>query len=175
MGFSPLSGLVMATRPGDLDPGLMIWLLRERGMSVDEVERMLYHDAGLKGVSGLSGDMRVLLASEDARAAEAVGLFVHSVVTEIGRLTAALGGLDALIFTAGIGEHSPAVRDAVCGRLGWLGLRIDAAANAANACLIGAEGSSVAVMVVPTDEEMMVARHTAQLVLGRPEKRESTA
>ncbi len=175
MGFSPLSGLVMATRPGDLDPGLMIWLLRERGMKVDEVEHMLYHDAGLKGVSGISGDMRELLGSEDPCAAEAIGLFVYSVVSEIGRLTAALGGLDALVFTAGVGEHAPAIRHAVCERLAWLGLHLDAGANEANFARIAAPHSKVAVLVVPTDEETMVARHTVRLALARTGRRmEST-
>ena len=106
MGFSPLSGLVMATRPGDLDPGLMIWLIRERGMTVEQVEQMLYEGSGLKGVSGLSGDMRDLLASSEPQAREAVELFVYRISIELGALCAALGGLDALVFTAGIGEHA---------------------------------------------------------------------
>jgi len=167
MGFSPLSGLVMATRPGELDAGLMIWLLRERGMSVDQVERMLYHDAGLKGVSGLSGDMRVLLASDDPRAREAVDLFTYSVATEIGRLVAALGGLDALVFTAGVGEHAPAIRSAVCERLQWLGLRLDPARNGGKAGRISAPDSAASIWVEPTDEERMVALHTAQVAFGR--------
>ena len=172
MGFSPLSGLVMATRPGDLDPGLMIWLLRERGMSVDEVEHMLYRDAGLKGVSGIGGEMRALLASDDPRAKEAVGLFVYSVVTEIGRLAAALGGLDAIVFTAGIGENAPQIRQAVCDRLHWLGLRLDPDRNRANARRISGTDSRVAVWVVPTDEELMVASHAVRLALTQADAKE---
>jgi len=174
MGFSPLSGLVMATRPGDLDPGLMIWLMRERGMTVDEVEHMLYHDAGLKGVSGISGDMRELLGSTDPHAAEAIALFVHSVVTETGRLTAALGGLDALAFTAGIGQHAPEIRAAVCEKLAWLGLRLDPGENSSNARKISRSDSAVTVLTVPTDEELMVARHTVALVSERSRTEEAT-
>lgn len=166
MGFSPLSGLVMATRPGEVDAGLMIWLLRERGMSVDEIESMLYRESGLKGVSGISGDMRTLQESTDPRAADAIELFVHNVVSEIGRLTAALGGLDALVFTAGIGENSPAIRAAICAGCGWLGADLDESGNRANASRISGMGSAIAVLIVPTDEERMVALHTAQVVLG---------
>jgi acetate kinase len=165
MGFSPLSGLVMGTRPGDLDPGLVIWLMRERGMSVDEIESMLYHDAGLKGVSGLSNDMRDLLASFDSRAAEAVDLFVYKITIEIGALTAALGGLDALVFTAGIGEHAPEIRRRICTDCGWTGMRISEPANETGATRISTGDSAVTVLVVPTDEERMVARHTADLIL----------
>ncbi|WP_062011855.1 acetate/propionate family kinase [Aureimonas sp. AU4] len=166
MGFSPLSGLVMATRPGDLDPGLVIWLLRERGLSLAEVEHLLYHDCGLKGVSGSSGDMRVLLASDDARAREAVALFVQTVAGEIGRLGAALGGLDALVFTAGIGEHAPAIREAVCRRSEWLGVRLDEERNRAGQGRISRSASPVSVFVVPTDEERVVAHHTARLLMA---------
>jgi acetate kinase len=166
MGFSPLSGLPMATRPGDLDPGLMLWLLRERGMSVAEVEHMLYHDSGMKGVSGLSGDMRTLLASDDPMAAEAVALFVYRVATEIGRLTAALGGLDALVFTAGIGERSPEIRARICERCGWLGLKLSVDANQGGSPRISCKDSSVTAWVIPTDEERMVAEHTARLVVA---------
>lgn len=163
MGFSPLSGIVMATRPGDLDPGLLIWLLREKGMSVDEVERMLYTESGLRGVSGLSGDMRELLASRDARAREAVDLFVYRVSIEMGALCAALGGLDAIVFTAGIGEHSHFVRKAVCERLDWLGIRVDQAANRRGGPLVSSEESSATIWTIPTDEESMIARHTARV------------
>ncbi len=166
MGFSPLSGLVMGTRPGDLDPGLMIWLIRERGMSVDDAEQMLYRDCGLKGVSGLSSDMRDLLASDDPHAKEAIDLFVYKIATEIGALCAALGGLEALIFTAGIGEHAPAIRKAVCERSSWLGIRVDETANEKGAPRISAADSAVSVWVVPTNEELMVATHTARLALG---------
>jgi acetate kinase len=163
MGFSPLSGLVMATRPGDLDPGLMIWLIRERGMSVDDVEAMLYHDAGLKGVSGISGDMRDLLASADPHAADATELFAYKIAAEIGALTAALGGLDTLVFTAGIGENSSDVRNMICARCGWLGLRLSDAENRGGAPVISAAESAVVVRVIPTNEELVVARHTVAL------------
>jgi acetate kinase len=162
MGFSPLSGLVMGTRPGDLDPGLMIWLIRERGMNVDEVERALYHDSGLKGVSGLSADMRELLASTDARAKEAIDLFVYRIATAIGSLAAALRGLDALVFTAGIGEHAPEIRQAVCAQCAWLGVRLDDGANVARKQAISTRDSGVSVWVVPTDEERMIALHTSR-------------
>jgi acetate kinase len=165
MGFSPLSGLVMGTRPGDLDPGLMIWLLREQRMTVDQVEAMLYHDAGLKGVSGISSDMRDLLASADPHAAEAVELFTYKIATEIGALTAALGGLDALVFTAGIGEHSDEVRAMIASRCKWLGLTLNADANRRGDAVISAPDSVVTVRVIPTNEELMVARHTASLTL----------
>ena len=166
MAFSPLSGLVMGTRPGDLDPGLMIWLMRERGMSVDEVEAMLYHDCGLKGVSGISGDMRDLLASDAPDAADAVELFTYKVSTEIGALAAALGGLDALVFTAGIGEHGAAIRAAICERCAWLGLRLSPSENLKDAALISAPDSAVAVHVIRANEELMVARHTVALCLS---------
>jgi acetate kinase len=165
MGFSPLSGIVMATRPGDLDPGLVIWLIRERRMSVDALEQMLYRDCGLKGISGLSGDMRELLASDAAGAKQAVDLFVYRISTEVGALTAALGGLDALVFTAGIGEHAPAIRKAVCERSAWLGIRLDEKRNASRTGCISADNSAVRVWVVPTDEELMIATHTAKLAL----------
>ena len=163
MGFSPLSGLVMATRPGDLDPGLMIWLARERGLSPDDLEAMLYHDSGLKGVSGLSGDMRDLLASPTTEARQAVELFVYRVSTELGALAAALGGLDALVFTAGIGENAASVRNMICERAAWLGIEIDEVANRHNALRISKDDSAVAALVIPTDEELMVACHTVQL------------
>jgi acetate kinase len=174
MGFSPLSGVVMATRPGDLDAGLMIWLMRERGLTIDTVEHMLYHDAGLKGVSGISGDMRELLASTDPRAAEAISLFVYRVVAEIGRLTAALGGLDALVFTAGIGEHSSDIRGAVCKQCAWLGLQLDAGKNSSNVPRISTPDSAITVLIVPTDEERMVAQHAAAMVAGRSRTEEAT-
>ncbi len=167
MGFSPLSGLVMGTRPGDLDPGILIWLMREQGMSVEEVEQMLYRDCGLKGVSGVSSDMRTLLESGSVHAADAVELFVYRVVTELGALTAALGGLDALVFTAGIGEHAPAIRRAVCERSAWLGIRLDPRRNANGAGHISADDSPVRVWAIPTNEELIIATHTAALMRDR--------
>ena len=167
MGFSPLSGLVMGTRPGDLDPGLIIWLIRELGMSVEDVEQMLYRECGLRGVSGVSGDMRTLLESGSVHAADAVELFVYRVATELGALTAALGGLDALVFTAGIGEHAPAIRRAVCERSAWLGIRLDPRRNANGTGRISSDDSTVRVWAMPTDEERMIATHTAALMRDR--------
>ncbi len=167
MGFSPLSGLVMGTRPGELDAGLIIWLIRERGLRLSELEHMLYHDSGLKGVSNLSNDMRDLLASSSPHAREAVDLFVYRILVEMGGLIAALGGLDAVVFTAGIGEHAAAVRQAVCERLEWAGVRLDTAANHAGAQYISARGSQVSLYAIPTNEELMVARHTRALVWER--------
>lgn len=164
MGFSPLSGLVMGTRPGELDPGLVLWLLQAKGMSVKDVEHMLYHDCGLKGVSGLSSDMRDLLESDDPNAKQAVGLFVYRICRELGSLASASEGLDALIFTAGIGENAAPVREAVCKQSAWLGIELDQAANAANAKRISTPTSRVSVWVVPTDEEGTIARHTLELV-----------
>jgi acetate kinase len=166
MGFSVLDGLVMATRCGNIDPGVILYLGR-RGHSFAEIDDMLYHRSGLLGVSGISGDMRVLLASGTADARAAIELFTYRVAIEIGGLVSALGGLDALIFTAGIGEHSPAIRAAICARLSWLGLTLDDAANAACALQIGSAASAVDVRVIATDEETMIAQHThATLTAG---------
>jgi len=164
MGFSPLSGLVMGTRPGELDPGLLLWLMQAKGMTLKEVETMLYHECGLKGVSGLSGDMRDLLASDDQQAKLAIELFVYRVCWELGALAAAAGGLDALVFTGGIGENADAVREAVCRRSAWLGIDLDVAANAHGDERISTAASSVAVWVIPTDEERMIARHTSAIL-----------
>ncbi len=165
MGFSTLDGLIMATRCGNLDPGVILYLGRQ-GRSFAEIEDMLYRGSGLLGVSGISGDIRDLLASPDPRAAEAIDLFTYRIASETGALVSALGGLDGLVFTAGIGEHSPAIRAAVCARLGWLGLRLDARANMANAQRIGEPDSAVDVRVIPTDEEAVIARHTRATVPG---------
>jgi acetate kinase len=164
MGFSALDGLVMATRCGLLDPGAILYLGRQ-GHSFADIEDMLYRHSGLLGVSGISGDIRVLLASRDPRAREAIELFTYRVATEAGALTSALGGLDGLVFTAGIGEHAPAIRSAICGRLGWLGLRLDDAANAAGADLISASDSAIEVRVIATDEEALIAHHTQAAIL----------
>lgn len=164
MGFSPLSGLLMGTRPGELDPGLLLWLLQAKGMTPDEVEAMLYHECGLKGVSGLSDDMRDLLASRDPHAKQAIDLFVYRICCELGALVAAAGGLDALVFTGGIGENASAIREAVCHRSAWLGMELDSAANARGEQRISTAGSSVAVWVIPTDEERIIARHTSAIL-----------
>ncbi len=159
MGFSTLDGLVMATRCGTLDPGVILYLLRQ-GHCAADIETILYHRSGLLGVSGISGDVRVLLASDDANAGQALDLFSYRIACEAGGLIPALGGLDGLVFTAGIGERAPAIRAAVCARLAWLGLTLDHEANEANAACISAPGSQIEVRVIPTDEETTIARHT---------------
>jgi acetate kinase len=172
MGFSPLSGLIMGTRSGDLDPGLMIWLLREQGMSIDAVEAMLYHDSGLQGISGFSNDMRDLLASEMPAAKQAIESFVYKVSTELGALSAALEGLDALVFTAGIGENACRVRELICQRARWLGVKIDARENKKNSTLISADSSAIRVYVIPTNEERMIALHALSLTRKLPYNRQ---
>ncbi|MBU4433772.1 MAG: acetate/propionate family kinase [Alphaproteobacteria bacterium] len=160
MGFTALDGLVMGTRCGSIDPGVVLYLLSQRGMRPDEVERLLYAESGLLGVSGLSSDMRALHQSDDPRAAEAIDLFTWRAAREVGALIASLGGLDGLVFTAGIGENDPLVRAMICERLAWMGLVLDPEANQRNAPLISAPASKVAVRVIPTDEESMIAIHT---------------
>lgn len=166
MSFTALDGLVMGTRPGTLDPGVVTYLIRERGMSAAQVEDMLYHRSGLLGVSGVSGDMRELLASSEPHAKQAVALFVARLARETAAMVAALGGLDGIVFTAGIGEHAAPIREAACARLGWLGLRLDQAANARGEGRISAEGSAVQAWVIPTDEELVVARHAVEVLAG---------
>jgi acetate kinase len=168
MGFTALDGLPMAQRCGSLDPGVVLYLIDALGMSAHDVSDLLYHRCGLLGVSGISDDMRTLLASDDPRAAEAVALFAYRIVREIGSLAAALGGLDALVFTAGIGEHAAAVRARVCDALGWLGVQLDTSANARAAgqtpARISSDAATVAVWVLRTDEDLMIARHVRQLL-----------
>ena len=166
MGFTALDGLMMGTRSGSLDPGAVLHLITQRGMTAAAVEDLLYHRSGLLGVSGISNDVRTLLASADPHAAEAIDLFVFRIARETGALAATLGGLDGFVFTAGIGEHAAAVRAAVCDRLGWLGARLDGAANLRGAGRISAPDSRLAVWVIPTDEEAMIARHTMETVHG---------
>lgn len=160
MGFTALEGLPMGTRSGAIDPGVILYLLTERGMSVADVSDLLYHRSGLLGVSGISNDMRTLLASNAREAADAVDLFVYRITRELGSLAAALGGLDVLVFTAGIGERAAPVRARVCENAAWLGIRLDAAANLAGGPRISTADSPVSVWVVPTNEELMIARHT---------------
>jgi acetate kinase len=164
MGFTALDGLPMGTRPGQLDPGVVLYLIDQKGMSAAEVSDLLYKQSGLRGLSGVSNDMRDLLASTDPRAAFAIDHFVHRCAISIGGLTAALGGLDALVFTAGIGENAPQVRARIAERLGWLGAELDAAANERNEMVISAPGSKLRLMVIPTDEELMIARQTLALL-----------
>ena len=168
MGFTALDGLVMGTRPGLLDPGVLLYLMDEQGMDSKALAKLLYHESGLLGVSGLSSDMRVLLGSDDPRAKEAIDLFVYRIGRELGSLAAALGGLDALVFTAGIGENAPAIRAGVCRAAAWLGIELDPAANASGGPRLSTEGSRASAWVVPTDENRMIARHTRAL-LGSPE------
>ena len=163
MGFSSLDGLPMGTRCGAIDPGVLLLFLNHLHLDGRAIEAMLYEDSGLLGVSGISSDMRELLASNDPRAAEAVDLFVYRIGRELGSLAAALGGLDALVFTAGIGEHAAAIRARVCRDAAWLGVTLDEAANEADAPRISREGGVVSAWVVPTDEELMIARHTSRL------------
>ncbi|WP_067734339.1 acetate/propionate family kinase [Novosphingobium naphthalenivorans] len=164
MGFTALDGLMMGTRCGTIDPGVLIYLMQEKGMSAQAVSDMLYHDCGLLGVSGISNDMHTLLASPAPEAREAVDLFVYRIVRELGSLVAALGGLDALVFTGGIGEHAAPVRAAVCRQAAWLGLTLDEAANAAHGPKITTDGSLVPALAVPTDEDRMIARHCLTLL-----------
>lgn len=165
MGFTALDGLVMGTRCGSLDPGVILWLEQERGLTTEQVEELLYERSGLLGVSqGIGSDMRTLLVSADIHAKEAIELFTYRIAREIGALTSSLGGLDGIVFTAGIGERAPAVREMVCARLGWLGVALDPAANARDAAIISTPGSRIAVRVIPTDEEAMIARHTLDTI-----------
>ena len=165
MGFSPLSGLVMATRPGDLDPGAILALVRD-GRSVAEITDLLYRGSGLLGVSGVSPDLRALIAAspDNPRARDAVALFQYELIKHMGAMIAALGGLDTLVFTGGIGEHQPSVRSAACEAFRFLGVHVDEAANARNADSIALPESRAAIRVIPTDENLMVARHAAALL-----------
>ena len=172
MGFSPTGGLVMGTRSGDLDPSVPLFLLEERGMSPTQVSDLVNKQAGLLGVSGTSADMRDLLerGASDPHAAEAVALFCYQARKSLGALAAALGGLDALIFTGGIGEHSSSVRERICEGLGFLGIRLDPDRNAEHAPVISHDGDPVTVRVIPTNENLMVARHTRQLITPTPKE-----
>ena len=167
MGFSALDGVPMGTRPGQLDPGVLLHLMRA-GWSAEALERMLYRESGLKALSGLSSDMRELERSDLPAARFAIDYFVHRVGKEIGALAAVLGGLDGLVFTAGIGENSVAIRERLCKAAGWLGVRLDEAANAAGTPLISSAESLVRVYVVPTDEESMIARQTLAVIGSSP-------
>jgi acetate kinase len=160
MGFTALDGLPMGTRPGQIDAGIVLYLINEKRMSPRDVEHFLYHDCGLKGLSGISNDVRDLLASSDKRAKLALDYFAYRIALFTGMLATALGGLDGLVFTAGIGENAPAVRQAVVDRLALFGIELSAKANAKNDQRISRKRSRVACYVVPTDEELMIAKHT---------------
>ena len=167
MGFTAVDGLPMGTRCGSLDPGVVLYLLDELKMDARAIEELLYKQSGLLGVSGLSSDMRTLLASEEPRARLAIELFTYRIGRELGSLAAATQGLDALVFTAGIGEHAAAIRERVCRAAAWLGVTLDEAANRDGGPRISAASSAVAVWVIPTNEELMIARHTRE-ALGDP-------
>jgi acetate kinase len=164
MGFTAVDGLPMGTRTGALDPGVILYLLQHEGLDAETIEQLIYERSGLLGVSGLSSDMRALLASDLPAAKEAIDLFVYRIGRELGSLTAALGGLEALIFTAGIGEHAAEVRARVCRDARWIGISLDEAANAAGGPCISRSDSRVSAWVIPTDENLMVARHAARLL-----------
>jgi acetate kinase len=163
-GFSALEGLPMGTRSGSLDPGVVIFLARERGMPLEQIESMLYKQSGLLGLSGVSNDVRELLASKEPDAALALEYFAYRAAREIGSLAAALGGLDAIVFTGGIGENSAEMRARICERSAWLGVELDAGANAAGSGRISPSGSRTSVWVIPANEELMIARHTLRLL-----------
>jgi acetate kinase len=164
MGFTTVDGLPMGTRSGALDPGVLLYLMDERKMDARAIEALIYQKSGLLGVSGVSSDMRALLASPEPRAKLAVDLFVHRICRELGSLAAALEGLDAVVFTGGIGEHAAPVREAVCRRAAWLGITLDEDANADDGPRISTAGSRTTAWVIPTNEELMIARHTRDLL-----------
>jgi acetate kinase len=173
MGFTAVDGLVMGTRCGAIDPGALIYLMDTHGLDARAIERLIYRESGLLGVSGISSDMRKLQASSDPSAAEAIALFVYRIVREVGSLSAALGGVDAIVFTGGIGEHDAAIRANVGEGCRWLGLQLDEARNAAHAGRISTDTSRVSAWIVPTDEESMIAQHTVAVLglrstLGQP-------
>jgi len=164
MAFTALDGLCMGTRPGAVDPGVILYLFQALDLSVKEVETMLYKKSGLLGISGVSNDMRELLESSEPAAALAVDYFVYRVAKEVGALAAVLGGLDALVFTAGIGENSAVIRRRLCEACAWLGIEFDEAANTAKAARISRMTSRVSAWMIPTNEELMIARHTGRLL-----------
>jgi acetate kinase len=170
MGFTALDGLAMGTRPGQLDAGVVLHLLIEKQMTPQDLEHMLYHECGLKGLSGISADVRDLLDSPDPRAALALEIFVYRIGLLAGSLAAAMGGIDGFVFTAGIGENSPEIRERVGRWLSWLGLEIDPAANQANGPCISGKGSEISAYVIPTDEELMIGRHTLAALRDRDSK-----
>lgn len=168
MSLTPLDGVMMATRSGAIDPGLLLYLLQSEHMSASAVEDLLYRKSGLLGVSGVSSDMRTLLASSDPRAEQAVDQFCARIAEQVAAMVSSIGGIDALIFTGGIGENSPEIRRKVCARLEWIGLQLDDSANAQKRDRISAPDSGVEVLIIPTDEEIMIAQHTRDVVLGVP-------
>ena len=164
LGFSTLDGLVMGTRCGSIDPGLILHLMESKGLGVKEMTQLLYKESGLLGVSGISNDMRTLVASDKPEAKEAIELFCYRIVRELGSLAAAAGGLDALVFTGGIGEHNPGLRQRICEQAAWQGIVLDAEANQRGEFRISSADSAVDVMVIPTNEEWMIARQAQRLL-----------
>jgi acetate kinase len=169
MGFTALDGLPMGTRPGQLDAGVVLYLMSEKKLNADEIGHFLYHDCGLKGLSGVSNDVRELLASTSPSAKLALDYFVYRIVLFTGLLAAAMEGIDGFVFTAGIGENAPAIREAVVRRLSWLGLKLDEAANIRGGPTISCQGSRVGCYVIPTDEELTIARHTLRVLRSQAE------
>lgn len=166
MGFSAMDGLIMGTRPGTLDPGVVLYLLEEHKLTITDLYDLFYKRSGLLGLSGISNDMRILLASEDAKAKEAIDIFVHRIQLEIGSLTAAIEGLDAFIFTAGIGENSAEIRKKIIDSAKWLGLKLDDEANRNGQHKISSDDSSSTIWIIPTNEELMIAKHTRDMLLN---------
>jgi acetate kinase len=164
MGFTAVEGLMMGTRCGSLDPGAVLYFMDQRGMDARAIEKLIYNQSGLLGVSGISNNMRTLLDSNDQRAQLAIELYLYRIKRELGSLTAALGGLDAIVFTAGIGENAPLIRNRICQDAAFAGVQLDAAANAAGGPRISTSGSRVAAWVIPTNEELMIARHTRRVL-----------
>jgi acetate kinase len=164
MGFTAVCGLPMGTRSGTIDPGILIYLLDHYGMDARAIENLIYNQSGLLGVSGISSDMRTLLASPDPHAKEAVELFIYRISREVGSLTAALGGIDGIVFTGGIGENAAFIRERVCIEAAWLGVELDRDANNAGGPGISKEGSKASAWVIPTNEELVIASHTKRLL-----------
>jgi acetate kinase len=169
MGFTALDGLPMGTRCGQLDPGVVLYLMQEKKLGADEISRLLYQDSGLKGLSGVSHDMRELEASDAPEALEAIDYFVFRIRRELGGLAAVLGGLDTMAFCGGIGENAWRVRERVLEGMEWIGIELDREANKQNREVISSASSSVRVFIVPTNEEQMIARHTVALAAGDDE------
>jgi len=168
MGFTALDGLMMGTRSGGIDPGVLIYLMQARGMNASDITSLLYKKSGLLGVSGIAPDVRTLLADPSPEAAQALELFSYTVARHAGALASSLGGLDGFVFTAGIGEHAPQIRAAICARLTWLGLDLSPEANAANEPAISTPSAKAEIRVIPTDEELMIARHVLTTINKQP-------
>ena len=168
MSFTPLDGLPMGTRSGAIDPAVVLYLF-SRGMTTDEISDLLHHQSGLLGLSGISADMQTLLESQDTKAKEAIDYFCYRISRELGSLASALGGLDAVVFTGGIGEHAPGVREKICRESGWLGIELNSEANQKNDNLVSTRESPVSVWMIPTDEEQVIATHTKNMVSYHPE------